>query len=184
MNEWNRIPIAWLSDASPKARGQELVAFRWTGCLCLQTRVRLNELNRKSSWVYAQISVHFAEMSIWFGNILLTEWTWMCALDHWWFIFIHIPFVPIQSWILWPEVTAEHREFHEIQWHNRYVYSLAMNYTCALLQGRRRQLEGRDKIVIHRTVSANQATQYIGNWAWTFRWVPGSSDYFPSHTKP
>ena len=31
MNEWNRIPIAWLSDAAPKAWGQELVSFHWIG---------------------------------------------------------------------------------------------------------------------------------------------------------
>ena len=88
MNEWNRIPITWLSDASPKARGQELVASPWTCRLCPPTCtcVQLNELNHKSLSMFDQISVHFAEMSIWFGNILLTEWKWMRALDHWWSI--------------------------------------------------------------------------------------------------
>ena len=33
----------------PNARGPELSASRWTGRLCTPTRVRLNELNRKSS---------------------------------------------------------------------------------------------------------------------------------------
>ena len=54
--------------------------------------------------------------------------------------------------------------------------------TRALRGTRRGLLEGRDKIVIHRT-SANEATQYTGNWAWTFRLVTRSSDYFPSRAK-
>ena len=53
MNEWYRIPIAWHSDAPPKARGQELLASRWTGRVCQPTRVRLNEMPRKLSSMFA-----------------------------------------------------------------------------------------------------------------------------------
>ena len=40
MNEWNHIPIVWLSDTSPKAQGQELVASRWTGRLIVPLYLR------------------------------------------------------------------------------------------------------------------------------------------------
>ena len=50
MNEWNRIPIAWLSDAPPKARGQELLGFRWTGRICHCTRLW-------TEWIESQILV-------------------------------------------------------------------------------------------------------------------------------
>ena len=98
----------------------------------------------------------FTKMSLWFGNILWAEWKWMCELDHWLSIFIYPSFMHIQWGILWhDEVTAEHREFHEntVGW-----YSLAMNHARALLQGRRRLLEGRKKIIIHQT-SPNQTNQ-------------------------
>ena len=67
--------------------------------------------------------------------------------------------------------------------HDRYAYSLARELRTRALQSRRGLLEGRDKIVIHQT-SANEATQYTGNWAWTFRIpVTRSSDYYQSRAK-
>ena len=53
MNEWNRIPITWHSDAPPKARGQELLTTCWTGRVCQPTRVRLNEMPRKLLSMFA-----------------------------------------------------------------------------------------------------------------------------------
>ena len=134
MNEWNRIPIAWLSDASPKARGQELVAL--TGLVAYAHLLTCGWMNwiANPRWGLLRSPFCFAEMFI---------------LNEWWSILIYIPFMHIQSWILWHEVTAEHRAFHEIQSHDRYAYSLAMNYARALLQEGQIMLEGRDKIIIN-----------------------------------
>ena len=51
MNEWNHIPIVWLSDTSPKAQGQELVASRWTSRLIVPLYLRAVE------WFESQILV-------------------------------------------------------------------------------------------------------------------------------
>ena len=153
------------------------------GCVPLDRTLMptLNELNRKSSSMFAQISVHFAEMSIWFGNILLTEWKWMREIDHRWSIFyLHTIYAQsVVKFVTWSHCRTSWVD--EIQSHDRYAYSLAMNYARALLQGRRETARG-PSIIIHRT-SANQATQYTGNWAWTFRLVTRSSDHFSSRAK-
>ena len=84
--------------------------------------------------------------------------------------------VQIENFVSW--IAEERREFHETQWHDIYLHSLASELRTCALQGRRGLLEGQDKIVIYRT-SVNEATQYTGNWAWTFRFFTRSSDYKP-----
>ena len=100
----------------------------------------------------------------------VNAWAWLLMM---YFSYISFMAIQIVNFVTW--ITAELHEFHEIQSHDRYAYSLARELRTCALQGRRRLPEGRDTIVIHRT-SANKATQYTGNWAWTFRLVTRSSD--------
>ena len=135
----------------------ELVAFHWTGLfkvLCTPTRVWFNDLNHESLSRFAQI-------------LNLINDNYFLSTDH----LCTFNLVNFVTW--WSHCRT--------LWVSQNTVAQC-RYAYLSHEGRRRLLEGREKIAVHQN-SPHQATQYIGNWAWTFRWVTGSPDYFQSQTK-
>ena len=173
----------WMEPYSHRMAQWRTPESSGTGAACIPLdRSRMPTYSRAAEWNASKIIVNVCvDLCPFCWNVHLiwqyfvdrrkvNAWAWLLMMYFSYILFMAIQIVNFVTWI-----TAELHEFHEIQSHDRYAYSLARELRTCALQGRRRLLEGRDKIVIHRT-SANKATQYTGNWAWTFRLVTRSSD--------
>ena len=122
MNEWNRIPITWLSDATPNARGPELSASRWIGPVAYAHLLACGWMN----WIVNP------------RRRLLRSWSILlkCPFDMAIFrwqkeskyvsmitdnVFSFINALQIMNFVTW--ITAEHGKFHEIQSLDIYRYA-------------------------------------------------------------
>ena len=186
MNDWNHIPIECHSDSPPKARGRS----------CLRPAGPLASANLLGASGWMNWITNPRRCSLRSPSILLkcpfdlAIFCWQkeskCVnmiTDDVFFFTCHL--CPFKSRILWHESLRNAASFTKSSGTIDKCIFISRELRTRTLQGRRALLEGRDKIVIHRT-SANEATQYTGNWAWTFRLVTRSSDhadYFPSRAK-
>ena len=158
------------------AQGKEPIASHWTGrdvhlLTCSWAMWIANAC--RCSLGYA-ILLH---KSLWF-DILWVEWKWKHSLYYSATIQFHLPNI----------LCTFRSEICDLQNIVRFT-KYSRTITCifhepwithaTLLQERRRLLEGRKKIVIHRT-SRNRPLKLLHiNKSCTLRWVTGSSDYFP-----
>ena len=180
----------WMKQYSHRMAQWRTPESSGTGAACVPLdRSRMPTYSRAAEWIESQILVDVClDLCPFCWNVHLiwqyfvdrrkvNAWTWLLMM----YIYLHIVYAHSNREFC----DMNHCRTSRVSWNTvarQVCMFISRELRTRALQGRRRLLEGRDKIVIHRT-SANEATQYTGNWDWTFWWLMGSSDYFPSRAK-
>ena len=110
-----------------------------TGAACVPLdRSLMPTYSRAVEWIESQILVDVcSDLRPFCWNVhFIWQFCWQkgsrCVnmiTDDIFFIYISLKPIQILNFVTW--ITAEHREFHKIQSHDRYAYSLAVNYAHA-----------------------------------------------------